>query len=632
MKIIRYTIFLFTAVILLFSAAACARPSGDPGTISAFSLSSDEGRRTVEAKISHDGDICLFLPADTDFSSSVLFFTSDAPVRLDGRKAVSGTVCGKLKGPGEYTVSAGSTEYRLHVYTGSEIPSLFITTESGGLDYIHQDKNNKETGSIRIYENGTLSLETELKTIKGRGNSSWLTDKKSYNIKLNEKTELFGMDAAKKWSLVACSGEGALIKNPVAFDLAQYLGISSACEYELADLYINGEYRGVFMICESVEIGKGRVDISDLEKDNEKANDGFDIENGAPAGEQKDGIPGEGKWIDIPNDPDDITGGYLLELDGREAYNEEASAFVSPHGQYVVVKSPEYASKAELEYISSYYALAEEALMSETGYNSAGKHYSDYFDVDSLARMYLLQEYIQNTDASFSSCFFYKDKGNGKLFAGPGWDFDSSMNIECTIADHSKLYCDRWYVNITVAGSGFSSSLFRLAYIHEDFRDKVTDLWNGFTDLMERTVQIIDDDCARLEKSIIMDKNRWKNCDKESASNVFVSEKDSVINFFAERYSALKKGFSPECSMVFYEPNGGTGFVYSNFITLIGETQIINSAVNGICSIAPPDDGSVFKCWNTERDGSGKDFFPTDEFVTDSRTTILYAQWKPSDD
>ena len=87
------------------------------------------------------------------------------------------------------------------------------------------------------------------------------------------------------------------------------------------------------------------------------------------------------KWINIPNDPVDITGGYLLELEFASRYNDEISGFVSNHGQWVVVKSPEYASEAEVRYIAGLYNEAEEALYSETGYNSIGKHYTDYFEL-----------------------------------------------------------------------------------------------------------------------------------------------------------------------------------------------------------------------------------------------------------
>ena len=52
----------------------------------------------------------------------------------------------------------------------------------------------------------------------------------------------------------------------------------------------------------------------------------------------------------------------------------------------------------------------------------------DLVDLDSLAKMYVLQETVKNPDAFVSSTYFYLPT-NGKLTAGPVWDFDSSYGI-----------------------------------------------------------------------------------------------------------------------------------------------------------------------------------------------------------
>ena len=72
----------------------------------------------------------------------------------------------------------------------------------------------------------------------------------------------------------------------------------------------------------------------------------------------------------------------------------------------------------------------EDAIYSENGYNSKGKHYSDYIDVDSFIKAYLVQEISMNIDGTFTSFFMWKDsdlKGDGKIHFGPAWDFDLSF-------------------------------------------------------------------------------------------------------------------------------------------------------------------------------------------------------------
>ena len=99
---------------------------------------------------------------------------------------------------------------------------------------------------------------------------------------------------------------------------------------------------------------------------------------------------------------------------------------MSEYGQPVIIKSPEYAAKEQVEYIKNYYQEFENAVLSGDGYNHLGKHFTDYIDLESFAKMYVFQEFIKNLDAGLTSCYFYKDVGN-KIVAGPAWDFDSAF-------------------------------------------------------------------------------------------------------------------------------------------------------------------------------------------------------------
>ncbi len=638
--------FVKTVFFIFLAAAAAAaffffsgRGAGARGGIAELSVSVfDSELCTVYAQPAGENEFRLYLPCDTDFSSARLYFEADTDVRLERRRIRSGDVCSAITGEGEYRLSAGSTDYKLFVFTGSEIPAVFISTESGNLDYIHADKENKEKGRIAVAEKGGLTFEGGLSSVKGRGNSFMESRKKSYNIKLEDKQSLFGMDPAKKWSLVAADCDySAPLKWQIGFALEEYMGIYSAGDGAPADLYINGEYRGMYLVCESVQIAEGRVDITDLEKLNEQANPDIDIEKCAPCGVAEPGTPGSRKWVDIPVSPEDITGGYLLEFDAMDAYGQEASAFISPNGQCIVVKEPEYCSEAEIDYIADWYALAEEALISEDGYNSLGKHYSEYYDVDSLARMYILQEFTQNLDASFSSCFFYKDKGDGKLYAGPAWDFDLIMFPQCRIAGHSMLYCDRWYVNVFAADTSLIPSIYNSAYRHDDFVKTVIGLWKEFTEkgLLSYCRELTEQISASTEKSTLMNRFRWNDdepVDVQRESEDMTEIKNTIFEFLDKKTQALHKGYAEDCSMLYYDPNGGSGFLYTNFITSFGEQYAVLQPELGQNGIKPADEEHVFKCWNTAKDGSGTDYYPGDKLTANTRRIILYAQWEPKSD
>ena len=93
------------------------------------------------------------------------------------------------------------------------------------------------------------------------------------------------------------------------------------------------------------------------------------------------------------------------------------------------VKSPEWAGKDAMEYISEFFQEFEDAVYATdpagnyTGYNAkTGKYYYDYVDKDSLVKTFLLKELAQNPDDFIFSTFLYKDRGSDKLFFGPIWD------------------------------------------------------------------------------------------------------------------------------------------------------------------------------------------------------------------
>jgi hypothetical protein len=106
-----------------------------------------------------------------------------------------------------------------------------------------------------------------------------------------------------------------------------------------------------------------------------------------------------------------------MELANR--YADEATGFVTTRSQPFTMKTPEYASKAQIEYISSYYQKVEDLIYNGT----LASELDEFVDVESLAQMYLINEWASNMDASLTSTYFYKPAGD-KLYGGPVWDFD----------------------------------------------------------------------------------------------------------------------------------------------------------------------------------------------------------------
>ena len=585
---------------------------------------------TVSAYPKNENELLLFLPSGTDFSSLKVWGAAGA--KLNGEKIKNGEVCSVLSADGEYTLTAGKSEYKLTVISSRDVPAIFLTTHSGSMNAIHADKAYKENGSIKVYENGVLTLDGALDYIKGRGNQTWTGEKRPYNIKLSEKASLLGMDAAKKWCLLANATDDTLIRNTVALTLAQTMDIPYAVDFRPADVYINGDYRGSYLVTEKVEVGVARVDVPDLDKLNEEANPGVDI---GGLGKLTSGGPadcGNKRWTDIPVSPADISGGYLIEFDGETYYDLETNGFCTDRGQFVTVKSPESASEAEIDYIRGFCNEAEAALAAEDGCNSLGKHYGEYFDVETLAKTYVLNEYLINTDCGFSSTFFSKTP-DGKLAAGPAWDFDTCLRDDRTAGIQYIFNAEnRCICLLCMNRYNMDATVFELAFRHTDFRQAAKKVWNEYKMRLtgEAFEQLVSSSAEAVKYSAAADHFRWSSnvlMTPEEWTDIFVGYSEKLTELAGQRVPWMDKGLADDTAMLYYDLNGVSGWMFSEKIVCIGESVTVKEM--GQDAFLSPDipDGTVFDGWNMAADGSGESFAPGEEITLNAPNTTLYAVW-----
>lgn len=637
------SVFLFLTLLLLVSLCVAAYAAGGIDTMKINPYGGDEAAIDTVSWYVSSGKYFLFLPADTDLTAAKVYFTASGDVTVDGAPVRSGDSAAAFTA-GTHTLACAGTSYPLTVLQSSALPTIFIETASGSLNYLLANKENKEPATIRVYENGALTLDKELKQIKGRGNSTWTEcPKKPFNIKFDKKTSLLGMPKAKKWSLLANYKDDSAIKTPAGLELGRTLGIPYTSECRNADLYLNGEYYGNFSVCESVEVGENRVEITDLEKANETANPGVEIEalprggTGANGSVQNHTVKGSMKWVNIPNNPADISGGYLLELDFGIRYNEEVSGFVSNYGQWVVVKSPEYASEAEVRYIAALYNEAEEALLSSNGYNSRGKYYTEYFDMETLAKTYLFIELQKSLDTAISSFYFYKDAGSDLLITAPVWDFDRGFytpEMRCA-SDMSSP--NGWHSSsFSYSGSNgdpFDTETFlSLCFRHEDFRRLAANTWKS-TVLGTAPSQVdalFSGHYAQNAASRQMNLVRWKYASAASPLTSATSGGDSyfskVSSFVHNRLAVLDAAFNSDLAMLYYDANGGSRHIFNREIVAVGgKVTVLGTQVHDSYVAAPA--GKTFHGWNTKADGTGTTYQPGDKIQLNAKTTKLYAMW-----
>lgn len=560
----------------------------------------------------------LDLPADADRKNlKIWWYPEEQSMSVNGKQLAYGESTSVFGVRDSYSLTFGGENYSLKLEQSLDLPAVFLVTDSRKTEYLLADKDNKEPGRAVVRENGEAVIDAELEHIKGRGNhwDEYVAPARlarPYNIKFKEKTELLGMASAKKWVLKPTG----IVEDNSAYALARRMGLSFTPELRSADVYLNNVYLGKYQISSSVQVSGSRVDIADLKELNEKANPSVDFKTLPKSGTSApdDLSPGCRKWVEAPNDPDDITGGYLIEVDDSDHYAEDVSGFITDRGFTLVIKDPEYATRSEVEYIADYWQEAEDALYSETGYNSLGKHYGEYFDMDSLVRIYILQEITKNADSGVTSCFFYKDAG-GKLFAGPAWDYDAALGLEYEYEGLDLNDPGTWWVNQRVRDWWDDYPLlFCALYSREDFRSAVFDMWEENAD-------------AWLSEDYFSELYAFGESLAATSTGVFsqrgaayIESRDRVIRFLKERKTALDLGFSPDAAYVRYDAGGGTGHIYETAMYRIGDGYTLKEN-------AYEKDGSEFKGWSTVPGGEAE-YQPGDGTTLETGYTVFYAVWE----
>lgn len=628
-------ILLTVFVLVLFSATLFVTASAEGNAITSFTVNTDTAETSadlgaVEWYKASDGTYYIFLPASAVKSNLTVWFTADADVMCGETKLVSGETTDAFANGDSFTITCGTASYNVKFLKAEKSGTVYINTESGSMDAIHADKSHKESGTVIILdENGNVQYDGDLDSIKGRGNSTWEQAKKPYNIKLDKKTDLFGMGKNKSWCLLASATEPSMIRNMLVYDFAYNIGVETTGFAHYTNLYLNGEYAGLYILTEKVDIGENRIDIYDLEGATEDVNE-KDLDEYNLAGKQNSREFGTIKYADIPNNPDEITGGYLLELEKIYRYVNEASGFITDIGQAIVVKTPEYASKAQVEYISSYYQDFEDALYSATGYNSKGKHYSDYIDIDSLARMYVITEFTAIFDGCSSSFFLWKDV-NGKLTAGPAWDYDSSLgygqpnnliNHVPNSADPKLLFAQTCFIGNHAENK---KSLLAQAFTHHDFQEKVEQIWaDAFESYYPTFTGNIDLFKNEAQSSVILDAIRWNTFGTTNTNSIISKHNghvDVIKNYVNARYPFLQNAYSADTYFVKYD-------IGEYGKALVHDTKIYKSGDKATVLAAPAsiDSNMKFTGWSTNPDGSGNTYDAGDKIVVTDNTT-LFAQW-----
>lgn len=271
------------------------------------------------------------------------------------------------------------------------LPSLEITLADVSLEELNAGtKDERYEGNSLVINSAGFGGPSAEKTveIKGRGNNSWKMPKRSYQIRFDEKESLFGMEPAKKWVLLANYADASLMRNRLMLDLAGEL-MDYVPDSQYVDLYVDGNYLGNYLLCEKIEIGTGRVELTDRES-------------------------------------------LLVELDNYYYWESEDRFQSSVSGSWFILKDSVADDLDQADSIAekAFAGLEDDINRFEELLYTEEKDWdaiSSMIDVESFISYYFLEEFAENSDSCRTSIYLYRDGPDDTLHMGPVWDFDKAV-------------------------------------------------------------------------------------------------------------------------------------------------------------------------------------------------------------
>ena len=241
--------------------------------------------------------------------------------------------------------------------------------------------------------------------IEFRGHSSLMFPKKQYGFEtLNSDGDddidvsLLGLPKGSDWILSANYTDKTMMRNILSYQLSREMG-NYASRTIYCEVIINNEYKGVFVLMEKIKKDKNRVDVEKITSSD----------------------------VTPPN----VTGGYIFSIDKLDGDGSETTwrSKIAPAPgtapiifQFVYPKKAKDIQPEQKEYLATYVDSFEEAL-NGSDYQDPVNGFRKYADETSFMDFFIVNELARNIDGFRISSYFHKSR-EGKIVAGPVWDFD----------------------------------------------------------------------------------------------------------------------------------------------------------------------------------------------------------------
>lgn len=330
----------------------------------------------------------------------------------------------------------------------SPMPVVSIRTQDGGRFLTGPVRETKLAGAIdyvdaviTVCDDGEIVLDGAQAQVKARGNYTLEYPKKSIRIRFDSKQSMAGLhdgEKYKNWVLLAEWKDLSMTHSPVAFYLAHaLLGADGyyVTDCRNAEVYLNGEYWGVYLLCEQQEVKPGRTGLPETPEDYTGNDIGYLLEYDAYFSEEA-ALPGGDPTFEVYHEG--VTGeqyGYTIKSDiNADSQRRFIAGYV--RRAYQIVRRAVHDGK---HYAFNGKGTAIHAAESSSAEETIGR----VLDIQSLVDMYILMEITCNPDVGWSSFYIAVDRtenGDGRLVFEAPWDFDSSFGIRADYEQRTGFF------------------------------------------------------------------------------------------------------------------------------------------------------------------------------------------------
>lgn len=432
-------------------------------------------------------------------------------VYCNGELQESGVSTQDFKNPVEYTLVDGTEKSTFTVSVNNTgLPVVVVNVNTPGtvsfLDFSIPAKSAdwSEADDIAVYKNGVADLNKAGCSIRLRGNTSSNYDKRPMAIKLNKKAGILGMKEHKRWILLSPWTDMSLIRNYLAFNIAQTIqnhfingptdgstlgrGLVWNPSGQNVELVINGIHAGNYLFCEQIKINKNRLKMTN------------------PIFEDV---------VEKNTSPTVKDCSYLIEFDNN--YDEtwkfkttmrELPCLFKDDFKVTAKNGTTYDGSAIFENLKTYI----NAIESNLTYGYYTEAYKS-LDINSVIDYWFVYEIAMNDEIQHpKSVYMYKD-GDGKLSAGPVWDFDS-QNFTNVDTEKNQWYYHTWsslLIERSKSGEGLQYMWWPLLMKDQSYINRVKARWaDVYPDLVEIANRVVEDRRKANRLSDYYNRKIWK--------------------------------------------------------------------------------------------------------------------------